>query len=102
MNGSRFILQADRGKVAAADESTDPGPSIDGIEHGVVDIHLLLYVQADGAKIRIRAIENSPVETAARPIGDTTGSGGSRGWIGYRDDKRLADLVLNWEDILIE
>ena len=72
MNGGRFIQQCHRRIVSAAHESADPGARVDGVEHSIVDIDLLLDIQIDRADIRVGTVENCPIETTSAAIWDTS------------------------------
>ena len=75
MNGSGFILKRGGDVIAAAHKSADPGTGVDGVEHRVIDIHLLLQFKVDAVEVCIGTVKDGPIETAVAAVGDT-GCGG--------------------------
>ncbi len=102
MDGGRLILQRHRHEVTAADQSIDPGAGIDGIEHGIVNIHLLLDVEIDRGQVILGTVEGGPVIAATAPVGNASRCRIGGGWIGQGDDERLVDRLLDRGDIFIQ
>lgn len=61
MDGCRFIEQCNRLEVTAAYKSADPRARVDGVEHRIVEVHLLLHVEIHRAESCIGTIQGRPV-----------------------------------------